>query len=130
MLDYRSGRQIYCVVTDKYGNTVKSKTVTLTIAPAVLTITAQPKDTVVPKAGDTATVPLKATGDGLTYQWYYKNPNMSKFSKSSITKDTYVAEMLDYRSGRQIYCVITDKYGNTVKSETVTLTIAPVKITA
>ena len=34
---------------------------------------------------------------------------------------TYSAEMNESRDGRQIYCVITDMFGNTVKTNTVTL---------
>ena len=65
-----------------------------------------------------------ATGDGLTYKWFYKNKAMTSFVEStSITSDTYtVDKMTSSRDGRQIYCVITDKYGNSVTTDTVTLT--------
>ncbi len=32
--------------------------------------------------------------------------------------------MVAAKNGREIYCVITDKYGNKVKTDTVTLNIA------
>ena len=36
---------------------------------------------------------------------------------------TYTLTMSETNSGRQAYCIVTDKYGNTVKSNTVTLTV-------
>ena len=85
-----------------------------------LKITQQPQNVTEAK-GETARTTVKATGDGLTYTWYYKNANAASFAKSSITTDTYSAEMNDIRAGRQIYCVVKDKYGSTVQTNTVTL---------
>ena len=110
-------RLVYCVVTDQHGNSVKSKTVRLRMA---ATITTQPKDVTVAK-GSKAKVTVKATGDELTYTWYIKNPGASKFTKSSVTKSSYSVTMTSKVNGRQVYCVVTDKYGNKVKSEIVTL---------
>ena len=110
-------RQVYCAITDKYGNKVKTKTFTLRES---VSITTQPK-TVTVKKNATAKVTLKASGDGLTYQWYIKNATATKFSKSSVTTATYSTKMTDKAKNRQIYCVIKDKYGNTVKTVTVKL---------
>ena len=61
-------------------------------------------------------------GDGLTYKWYCKNKGASKFSyTSTFTGNKYSVTMSDLCDGRQIYCVITDMYGNSVKADTVTL---------
>ena len=116
----RAGRQVYCVITDQYGNTVTSDTVTLRM-PQPVTITKQPADVTVAD-GETAKVSVKATGDGLTYQWYFKNAGDAEFTRtSSFTDNTYFVEMSANRAGRQVYCVITDQYGNSVTSDTVTL---------
>ena len=117
MSDKVNGRRVYCIVTDKYGKTVQSKTVVLRMA---ATITKQPKDVTVEK-GKTAKVTVKAVGDELTYTWYIKNEGASKFSKSSVTSATYSCKMSKKVDGRQVYCVVTDKYGKSVKSNTVTL---------
>ena len=118
MTDICKNRQVYCVVKDKWGKTAKTNTVTLRMA---ATITTEPKNMTVEK-GKKVTVSLKAAGDGLKYQWYMKNAGASKFTKSSITKATYTTTMSDAANGRSIYCIVTDKYGKTDKSKTVTLT--------
>ena len=120
------GREVYCVVTDKYGNSVKTDTVTLHAdipEGYALTVSAQPEDCAV-KNGKTASASFEVSGDGITYQWYGKDPGQTGFWKSSIKKSTYSVTMVSAKSGRQIYCVATDKYGNTVTSDIVTLSIA------
>ena len=86
------------------------------------TITTQPKSVTAAK-NSTAKTTVKAVGDGLTYTWYYKNPGTSDFLKSSCTSATYSTAMTSARNGREVYCVVTDKYGNTAKSNTVTLSM-------
>ena len=121
----RSGRQLYCVVTDKYGNKMQTNTVTIAIK-NVVKITSQPKSVMVAN-GAQATVKVGATGDGLTYKWYYKNKGASSFSlTTSFTGNTYSTTMNANRSGRQLYCVVTDKYGNKAQTSTVTITMKAV----
>ena len=118
MTESKSGRQVYCEITDKYGNTVTTDTVTLG---GPVKITEQPTDASA-TIGSTVKTSVKATGVGLKYQWYVKNPTSTKFTKSSITTETYSYQMTESKSERQVYCVITDKDGNKVKTNTVTLT--------
>jgi len=122
MDESRDGRQVYCVITDRYGDSVTTDTVTLSMKPITpLVITQQPEDKLV-FPDRIARTSVVAEGDGLTYTWYFTNNAADKtFSKSSITGDTYSCEMTDDRNGRQVYCVITDAYGNSVKSNTATL---------
>ena len=124
-----NGCRLYCVVTDQYGNQVKSKVVTVTVRNKV-TITTQPKSVNVAK-GKTAQVTVKATGDGLKYQWYYANKGATKWTKSTIKKATYSVKMTSSIDGRKVYCVVKDKYGNQVKSAVATLSMkTALKITA
>ena len=116
----RDGRQVYCKVTDKYGDSVNTETVTLQMDKAI-TITKQPESASAPN-GKTATVTFTASGEGLTYTWYYKNKGASSFKKTdTFAGNTYTAEMNSTRDGRQVYCKVTDMYGNSEKTETVTL---------
>ena len=119
MNESRNGRQLYCVVTDRYGNSVTTSTVTIGMQ-TPLKITSQPASVTVAE-GATAKVSVSAQGDGLTYQWYIANEGSSKFIKSSTTTATYSVTMNESRDGRQLYCVVTDKYGNSVSSNTVSI---------
>jgi len=111
------GRRVYCVVKDKYGKKVQSKTFILRESVSIVT---QPKTVTVAK-NKTAKVTVKASGDGLKYTWYIKNDGAKKYSKSSITKSSYSVTMTSKVKNRLVYCVVTDKYGKTVKTTTVRL---------
>ncbi len=115
----RDGRKVYCIVTDSYGNTLKTDTGVLYMG-TPLTITTQPKSVTV-KKNKKAKVTVKANGDGLKYTWYYKNAGKKSFSKSSVTTATYSTKMTSKSKGRQVYCVVKDKYGCKTESDTVTL---------
>lgn len=117
----KSGRKVYCVITDTYGNSVTTDTALLKI-PATLKITKQPTN-VYDDIGVRVSTTVKAAGDGLTYQWYIQNPGMTGFAKSSKTEATYSFEMSLEKSGRRVYCVVTDMFGRTVKSNTVTMAV-------
>jgi hypothetical protein len=66
-------------------------------------------------------VEVIAKGDGLRYQWYFRNAGETVFHKSGVRDNTYDDVMTAARAGRQVYCVITDVWGNSVTTETVTL---------
>ena len=110
-------RQVYCVVKDKYGKTVQTNTVYLRMAAS---ITTQPKTVTVAK-NKTAKVTVKAAGDGLKYTWYVKDKSAKKFTKTTVKTASYSAKMTSKVNGRQVYCVVKDKYGKTVQTKTVTL---------
>ena len=122
MDETRDGRRLYCVITDKEGHTAQTETVTLHMIPA-LVITRQPEGATVAD-GDVARVFVEATGDGLTYEWWYAQPDDEEFSKSSLSTATYSAPMDALRDGRRLYCIVSDAYGNSVKSDTVTMNMA------
>ena len=123
LLPERNGRQVYCEITDALGNMVRTETVTMTArCTTPLEIISQPTD-VEGDLNSFVTVSMKVEGDGLTYQWYFKDPNHSTFYKSTITDAEYRIKMLSERDGRQVYCVITDALGHQVTTETVTIHI-------
>ena len=120
LTSYNTGTQFYCVVTDAYGNTIQSNIVSMTITPLILV--SQPNN-YIGSLGSTALFTVEATGEGLHYQWWVKNRTATRFTKSSVTTATYSAELTSSSTGRQLYCVVTDAYGNTVQTDTVTMTI-------
>ena len=129
-----NGRELYCVVTDRYGRTAQTDTITFSIQPGQyeesgITITAQPVSARAGKVGATVTARVVAAGDGLRYQWYIRNPGEDTFKTSAIRKATYSTKITEASNGRELYCVITDQYGNTAQTDTITFTIAePVRI--
>ena len=126
----RNGRTVYCIITDKYGNSVQSDEATISIGNALKIVT-QPQSVYVVK-GEKAVIKLSATGDDLTYKWYFKNAGASAFVYTSSFKgNSYTIPSMDEsRNGRQVYCIITDKYGNSIKSDTVSLNLGtPLNIT-
>ena len=118
MTENKDGRYAYCVVTDKYGNSVKTNTVRIWLS---VSIVRQPVSITVAK-GATAKVTVQAVGNGLTYRWYYKNPGDSSFTyTSSFTGNSYSVTMTAARAGRMVLCRVYDKYGNVVQTNTVAL---------
>jgi len=58
-----------------------------------LKITKQPVSVTV-SSGTTAKVDVDATGEGLTYKWYYKNKGDKKFSRTTSFKgDSYSVQL-------------------------------------
>ncbi len=122
MTEARNGREIYCVITDTYGDTVTTETVKLTAAPKVeLAILSQTYQGAA--MGERFCATVEAEGEGLKYQWYFRNAGTDKWYKSSVKDNTYDDVMTKARANREIYCVITDRYGNKVTTDTVTLQV-------
>ncbi len=122
-----NGRQYRCVITDKYGQSLTSSEATLTVKPDGPVITSQPMS-VTAKVGERVTFSIGAEGDGLTYQWQYKNANAATWSNSGIAAAktanmSFVVGSDKSLHGRQYRCIVTDADGKTVTGNAVTLTI-------
>ena len=89
-------------------------------ADALFSITQQPESVSVPMGMDTA-VSIVAQGEGLQYHWYFKNAGLNQFYKSSCTEPVYSVTMKEECHGRQVFCAVSDAYGNYLQSQTVTL---------
>ena len=114
----RDGMEFRCKVTDAYGNTAISAPAALHMA-AVLEITSQPADFTGP-LGATASFPVTASGDGLTYQWQYKSLKDGKWyntTASGYNTATMSIEVTAARDGMEFRCKVTDAYGNTLTSD-------------
>lgn len=119
MNESTNGNQVFCVVTDKYGNRMQTETITISMLPP-LEIVRQPQDAYA-FVGETVSTSVEVIGEEVTYTWWFANEDTNKFAQSSLTTSTYEQEMNDMRAGRKVYCVITDKYGQSVQTETVVL---------
>ena len=114
------GRQVYCVITDQYGNSVTTEIATISLPPVELKILTQPEEVSVAK-GEKFSIKPEVQGDGLTYQWYVKEAGAKAFKVSSNKTAAYAYTAQSYMNGRSVYCVITDQYGNQVTTDTVTI---------
>lgn len=83
-----------------------------------LQITGQPAFS---RSGTTVTTTITAEGDGLTYAWYTKETDQAVYVKTTVTGTAYTMKATDAAAKRQVMCVVTDQYGNTVKSESAML---------
>ena len=90
----------------------------------------QPQDAFA-KCGDTVQFTVDATGNGLTYQWFYRQ-SFSKIWKASILPGARTATITvpatALRDGYQYRCELKDALGNRVTTDAATLTLvsAPV----
>ena len=123
------GMKVYCKVTDVRGKSVNSNAAAITVIPA-LKITTQPVS-ITAALGSTFTLSIKAAGSGLKYQWYFKKKGASAFTAwSGHTGASESVTPNDTWNGIQLYCVVKDAFGDSVKSNTVTVTLTTPKITA
>ena len=120
--DSWNGMKVRCVVKDSSGKKLESNTATVTLK-NTLTITTQPQS-VTTKPGDTVTFTVKATGIGLSYQWYVKKAGASDWTlwKGHTTAATS-AIANDSWNGMKVRCVIKDSSGKKVESNVATVTL-------
>jgi len=119
----RNGYQYRCKVTDSSGNECFSDAATLKVV--TLKITAQPA-AVNAVAGKTAKFSVKASGEGLKYQWQYRTSAKGSWKNASGTGNktaTISVPATVSRNGYQYRCQITDKYGNVITSKAATLNV-------
>lgn len=123
-----NGMQLYCLIKDSTDKSVKSNTVKVTVTGEELKITAQPTNKTV-KLGNSLTVSLTAQGSGLSYQWYYKKTGQSSFSAwGGRTHASETCKPNETWNGMQLYCLVKDAFGKSVKSNTIKITVTEIKL--
>ena len=123
-----NGRLYRCVVTDTlFGDTVISNAAKFTVInTSPIKITNQPTD-VDSAVGNSVSFSVIAEGDGLTYQWQLSKDGGTTWGNTSVNGNTskfinFAVPNADY-NGRMFRCVITDASGNTLASNSATLTL-------
>ena len=118
-----NGYQYRCKVTNRVGSTyTQIRTLTVvTEKPAIMT---QPKSKTVTE-GKRARFTVEATGEGLTFQWYYRNSSSDSWKTVAATSGktaTYSLTAAARHNGYQYRCKITNAMGY-VYTKAVTLTV-------
>ena len=117
----KHGYQYRCKITDSAGNVIYTNTVNL----YVLGIKTQPASKTV-TAGATAKFTVKATGNGLTYQWQYRTSSSGSWKNTSATGSktkTLSVSATTSKNGYQYRCKITDSAGNVIYTNAAKLTV-------
>lgn len=126
LVSNNNGRYLRCIVTDKYGKSVKSNATYMKITS--LSITGQPQP-VTTKNGDSVTFTVTAKGPGITYQWQLSDDQGKTWRNSKATTASYATTLSGTNNGRYLRCVVTDKYGNSLKSNAAYMKITSLAIT-
>ena len=117
--DSWNGMQVYCRIEDS-DHYVSSDLCTITLLEGVKIIT-QPSD-VTMNVGEEATFTVKAEGNDLNYQWYYKKAGAAAWSIwKAHTTATTVARANDTWDGMQVYCRVSDSAGASTNSQPATV---------
>lgn len=120
-----NGRYVRCLVTDSYGNTLASNAASMKIS--VVSITTGPLDCIT-KIGSPVKFNVAASGEGLSYQWQLSDDGQN-WRNSSVKTAAYATTLTTVNNGRQVRCVITDKYGTAATSRTAVMRTDGVQIT-
>ena len=115
------GWQVRCVVKDQEGKSLTSNIARITINKP-LAIVGQPKDVTV-KKGDKVTFTVGAEGTGLTYQWQYRTSANSEWKNFSGGTEATLEKVSGSWDGWQVRCVVKDKEGKSLTSNTAKITI-------
>lgn len=79
-------------------------------------------DSITATAGTEIKLFVSASGHDLEYKWYTRYSETDEFTYGGSKGPAYIFRISDGASGIQLYCEITDKYGNTVNSSIATVT--------
>lgn len=126
----RIGQMYRCEIRDASGSVLTTRDVTLLLAEEpkeVPSIQQEPAD-FMGSVGDTAVFHVIASGEGLTYQWYYSTDGGRYWSQSGASGSktaTLRLELTTARTGQQYRCVIIGTDGTTLQTRTVSMSIDP-----
>ncbi|MBR2992883.1 MAG: fibronectin type III domain-containing protein [Clostridiales bacterium] len=116
IMNSRNGFKFRCIITDIYGVSMISNEVTLLICDS-LSIIEQPEDFSGFK-GDIATFNVKATGDGLIYQWQInKGTGWQNTSLTGNKTQSLSVDVMNSRDGFKFRCIIINAKGQKLISD-------------
>ena len=127
---YRLNYQYRCEITDADGDILVSDAAVLAAQEMDIVILTQPVS-YVGAVNDEVTFTVEATGNGLTYEWFFSTNYGETWAKSyspGYMTNTLSPILRNHRDENMYKCVITDVLGNSVESEAVSMTVETSKI--
>ena len=123
-IESRNGQMYRCWITDESGSYQRTNAATLYIGEKPV-ISSQP-ESYSGAVNTNAVFHVEATGEGLSYQWYYRdgNNNWAKSGQADAKTDTLTVAIKSYMNNRQYRCEITNANGMVTTSDYATLTVA------
>lgn len=121
----KSNRMYRCVITDMCEDTLISNVAVLNINNSIH-VTEQPKDVSSELGNKNVSFYVNVSGENLKYCWQYKVPTGKRWYNSpaeGAETNTLIIPVTRSRDGYEYRCVITDKYGNIVTSQSAYLAI-------
>ena len=126
-----NGRYVRCIVTDKNSNTLTSNAASMKVSGSTsttLAITEHPAPVTALK-GDLVTFKVKATGEGITYQWQLSDDQGKTWRNSKATTASYSTTLSETNTGRYIRVIVYDKNGAKKTSNAAYMKISSLAIT-
>ena len=87
-----------------------------------LAITEQPLN-VAGNKGELIRFTVTAKGPGITWQWQLSDDAGRTWRNSKNTTSSYATTLSTSNNGRYVRCIVTDKYGNKIKSNAASMNI-------
>ena len=110
------------IAADKDGNSVTSNEATLHVTTAPVVVITQQPESVTAELNSSVTFTIEATGEELSYQWQYHYPDRTTWTNWGTGSRKTCTARSNF-DGLSVRCIVTDKYGQKVISEEVTLTV-------
>ena len=96
---WRDGYQYRCVITGRSGLSVTSNAVTLSVSAAEKPVITKQPASVTAAADEAVSFTVKATGEGLSYQWQYKAPGYAWANNSCKSATLTIDPAQSWRDG-------------------------------
>ena len=120
--------QYRCIITDEKGNSITSEPCVVTFEDGI-SIRSNPVD-FTGYVGDTAKFSVEARGQDLTYQWQLKKGSKwANLTTGGANTPELSVKVDESKNGKIYRCVITDKNGNVVNTNEVSITVKEPAIT-
>ena len=117
------GVEVFCRVHDLYQQAGVDSAIAKTTVVFPIVILSHPESMTV-DSGNPISFSVEAYGNNLKYRWYYKSPDAEIWRQWTDQTESIVQAMADISwNGREVYCVVSDEYGQNVRSRVAVVSV-------